>query len=488
MKYQIGVAGLAVMGRGLALNLAEHGFAVAGYNRSSEPTEIFVEAGKAAGYTVTGCATLEEFCSVLEKPRKILLMVKAGAAVDAVLEGLMPYLSPATSSLTAATPTIPTRSGRHDACAQKNINFMGLCLWRRGRRPSRPGLMPGGDKDAYAQVEKFLTTIAAHVGEDPCCAYIGPGGADHFVKMTHNGIEYGDMELICEAYYLMRKLLGMSAAEIAEQFKAWNEGELSSYLVDITAHILTMQDPESGNALVDMIAPIAGSKGTGMWTVQEALALGVPLPTIAQAVFARDLSAKSDERTAAKERYGCEHAPFTGSDRAAFLEAIRQALYASKICSYAQGFALLKTASERYDWNLDLGGIALLFRGGCIIRAAFLERIAEAYRAPQPPANLLMDDYFAGKLAAYQPAWRQVVTTAAASGVAAPAFSASLAYLRRLPGCRGSHEPAPGAAGLLRRSYLSPYRQGRELPLRLAGLSRWDPVETGPQLRPWEGK
>lgn len=429
MKYQIGVAGLAVMGRGLALNLAEHGFAVAGYNRSSEPTEIFVEAGKAAGYTVTGCATLEEFCSILEKPRKILLMVKAGAAVDAVLEGLMPYLEPGDIVIDGGNSHYPDTVRRHDACAQKNINFMGLGV-SGGEEGARhgPALMPGGDKDAYAQVEKFLTTIAAHVGEDPCCAYIGPGGAGHFVKMTHNGIEYGDMELICEAYYLMRKLLGMSAAEIAEQFKAWNEGELSSYLVDITAHILTVQDPETGNALVDMIAPIAGSKGTGMWTVQEALALGVPLPTIAQAVFARDLSAKSDERTAAKERYGCEHAPFTGSDRAAFLEAIRQALYASKICSYAQGFALLKTASERYDWNLDLGGIALLFRGGCIIRAAFLERIAEAYRAPQPPANLLMDDYFAGKLAAYQPAWRQVVTTAAASGVAAPAFSASLAY------------------------------------------------------------
>ena len=429
MKYQIGVAGLAVMGRGLALNLAEHGFAVAGYNRSSEPTEIFVEAGKAAGYTVTGCATLEEFCSVLEKPRKILLMVKAGAAVDAVLEGLMPYLEPGDIVIDGGNSHYPDTVRRHDACAQKNINFMGLGV-SGGEEGARhgPALMPGGDKDAYAQVEKFLTTIAAHVGEDPCCAYIGPGGAGHFVKMTHNGIEYGDMELICEAYYLMRKLLGMSAAEIAEQFKAWNEGELSSYLVDITAHILTVQDPETGNALVDMIAPIAGSKGTGMWTVQEALALGVPLPTIAQAVFARDLSAKSDERTAAKERYGCEHAPFTGSDRAAFLEALRQALYASKICSYAQGFALLKTASERYDWNLDLGGIALLFRGGCIIRAAFLERIAEAYRAPQPPANLLMDDYFAGKLAAYQPAWRQVVTTAAASGVAAPAFSASLAY------------------------------------------------------------
>lgn len=429
MKYQIGVAGLAVMGRGLALNLAEHGFAVAGYNRSSEPTEIFVEAGKAAGYTVTGCATLEEFCSVLEKPRKILLMVKAGAAVDAVLEGLMPYLEPGDIVIDGGNSHYPDTVRRHDACAQKNINFMGLGV-SGGEEGARhgPALMPGGDKDAYAQVEKFLTTIAAHVGEDPCCAYIGPGGAGHFVKMTHNGIEYGDMELICEAYYLMRKLLGMSAAEIAEQFKAWNEGELSSYLVDITANILTVQDPETGNALVDMIAPIAGSKGTGMWTVQEALALGVPLPTIAQAVFARDLSAKSDERTAAKERYGCEHAPFTGSDRAAFLEAIRQALYASKICSYAQGFALLKTASERYDWNLDLGGIALLFRGGCIIRAAFLERIAEAYRAPQPPANLLMDDYFAGKLAAYQPAWRQVVTTAAASGVAAPAFSASLAY------------------------------------------------------------
>lgn len=429
MKYQIGVAGLAVMGRGLALNLAEHGFAVAGYNRSSEPTKVFVDAGKEAGYTVTGCATLEELCSVLEKPRKILLMVKAGAAVDAVLEGLMPYLEPGDIVIDGGNSHYPDTVRRHDACAQKNINFMGLGV-SGGEEGARhgPALMPGGDKNAYAQVEPFLTTIAAHVGEDPCCAYIGPGGAGHFVKMTHNGIEYGDMELICEAYYLMRKLLGMSAAEIAEQFKAWNEGELSSYLVDITAHILTVKDPETGSALVDMIAPIAGSKGTGMWTVQEALALGVPLPTIAQAVFARDLSAKSDERAAAKERYGCEHAPFTGSDRAAFLEAIRQALYASKICSYAQGFALLKTASERYDWNLDLGGIALLFRGGCIIRAAFLERIAEAYRAPQPPQNLLMDDYFAGKLAAYQPAWRQVVTTAAACGVAAPAFSASLAY------------------------------------------------------------
>lgn len=429
MKYQIGVAGLAVMGRGLALNLAEHGFAVAGYNRSSEPTKVFVDAGKEAGYTVTGCTTLEELCSVLEKPRKILLMVKAGAAVDAVLEGLMPYLEPGDIVIDGGNSHYPDTVRRHDACAQKNINFMGLGV-SGGEEGARhgPALMPGGDKNAYAQVEPFLTTIAAHVGEDPCCAYIGPGGAGHFVKMTHNGIEYGDMELICEAYYLMRKLLGMSAAEIAEQFKAWNEGELSSYLVDITAHILTVKDPETGSALVDMIAPIAGSKGTGMWTVQEALALGVPLPTIAQAVFARDLSAKSDERAAAKERYGCEHAPFTGSDRAAFLEAIRQALYASKICSYAQGFALLKTASERYDWNLDLGGIALLFRGGCIIRAAFLERIAEAYRAPQPPQNLLMDDYFAGKLAAYQPAWRQVVTTAAACGVAAPAFSASLAY------------------------------------------------------------
>ena len=356
-------------------------------------------------------------------------MVKAGAAVDAVLEGLMPYLEPGDIVIDGGNSHYPDTVRRHDACAQKNINFMGMGV-SGGEEGARhgPALMPGGDKDAYAQVEPFLTTIAAHVGEDPCCAYIGPGGAGHFVKMTHNGIEYGDMELICEAYYLMRKLLGMSAAEIAEQFKAWNEGELSSYLVDITAHILTVKDPETGNALVDMIAPIAGSKGTGMWTVQEALSLGVPLPTIAQAVFARDLSAKSDERAAAKERYGCEHAPFTGSDRAAFLEAIRQALYASKICSYAQGFALLKTASERYDWNLDLGGIALLFRGGCIIRAAFLERIAEAYRAPQPPQNLLMDDYFAGKLAAYQPAWRQVVTTAAACGVAAPAFSASLAY------------------------------------------------------------
>ena len=220
MKYQIGVAGLAVMGRGLALNLAEHGFAVAGYNRSSEPTEIFVEAGKAAGYTVTGCATLEEFCSVLEKPRKILLMVKACAAVDAVLEGLMPYLEPGDIVIDGGNSHYPDTVRRHDACAQKNINFMGLGV-SGGEEGARhgPALMPGGDKDAYAQVEKFLTTIAAHVGEDPCCAYIGPGGAGHFVKMTHNGIEYGDMELICEAYYLMRKLLGMSAAERGRAFQ-----------------------------------------------------------------------------------------------------------------------------------------------------------------------------------------------------------------------------------------------------------------------------
>ena len=354
-------------------------------------------------------------------------MVKAGAAVDAVLEGLMPYLEPGDIVIDGGNSHYPDTVRRHDACAQKNINFMGLGV-SGGEEGARhgPALMPGGDKDAYAQVEKFLTTIAAHVGGDPCCAYIGPEGAGHYVKMVHNGIEYGDMQLICEAYYLMKRLLHLSPDEIADYFRRWNLGELSSYLMEISAHILTVPDPETGTPLVDQILGEAGSKGTGMWTVQEALSLGVPLPTIAQAVFARDLSCRAQVR-AAMSRQAAPH-ELPALDRDAFAEKIRRALYASKLCSYAQGFELLHQASQHYHWDLDLGGIALLFRGGCIIRAAFLDRLAQAYRACPTLENLLLSSDFASVLTQYQSDWRDVVSTAAQCGVAVPAFSASLSY------------------------------------------------------------
>ena len=286
--------------------------------------------------------------------------------------------------------------------------------------------MPGGDPDAYRLAAPFLTAIAAHVGGDPCCAYIGPEGAGHYVKMVHNGIEYGDMQLICEAYYLMKRLLHLSPDEIADYFRRWNLGELSSYLMEISAHILTVPDPETGAPLVDQILGEAGSKGTGMWTVQEALSLGVPLPTIAQAVFARDLSCRAQVRAAMSRQAAPHELPVP--DRDAFAEKIRRALYASKLCSYAQGFELLHQASQHYHWDLDLGGIALLFRGGCIIRAAFLDRLAQAYRACPTLENLLLSSDFASVLTQYQSDWRDVVSTAAQCGVAVPAFSASLSY------------------------------------------------------------
>lgn len=428
MHYQIGVVGLAVMGRGLALNLAEHGFSVAGYNLEPEGTEKFVSLGQAAGYTVCGFPDYQSLCAALEHPRKILIMVKAGRPIDMVLEALLPHLEEGDVVVDGGNSHYPDTERRQKFCADSGVSLIGMGV-SGGEEGARhgPALMPGGDKAAYEKAEAFLTAIAAKVGEAPCCGYIGPKGAGHFVKMVHNGIEYGDMQLICEAYYLMRRLLGMSAGEIAEKFKEWNGGELSSYLIKITAHILTVADPESGEPLVDKIFSVARSKGTGMWTVQEALALGVALPTIAQAVFARDLSARSDERAAAQQRYGTA-APLAAENKTAFLEDIRRALYASKICSYAQGFALLKTASDKYGWSLDLGGIALLFRGGCIIRADFLEDIGRAYHAKKLPENLLLDGYFSEKLAAYQLAWRNVVAAATAGGIAAPGLSASLSY------------------------------------------------------------
>lgn len=428
LQYQFGVVGLAVMGRGLALNLAEHGFSVAGYNLEPEMTESFTAEGRRLGYSVSGASSYQELCQMLERPRKILIMVKAGAPVDYVLDGLLPWLEAGDVVIDGGNTHYPQTQIRQDRCAARGVHFLGMGV-SGGEEGARhgPALMPGGDREAYRLVEPFLTAIAAHVDGEPCCAYNGPAGAGHFVKMVHNGIEYGDMQLICEAYYLMKRLLGLSAGEIAGYFQEWNRGELSSYLVEITAHILTVEDPDAGVPLVDRILGEAGSKGTGMWTVQEALSQGVPLPTIAQAVFARDLSCSSGVR---KEMAGLSAAPAVPevADRDAFAEQIRRALYASKLCSYAQGFDLLGRAGKAFGWNLDLGGIALQFRGGCIIRAAFLNRLAQVYRAQPDLENLLLDAGFAGVLDSYQQDWRAVVAAAVRSGVAAPAFAASLSY------------------------------------------------------------
>lgn len=353
-QYQFGVVGLAVMGRGLALNLAEHGFSVAGYNLEPELTAAFTAEGQRLGFSVTGCPSYEALCSVLEKPRKILIMVKAGKPVDYVLDGLLPHLEARDIVIDGGNSHYPETQARQLRCRQSGVHFLGMGV-SGGEEGARhgPALMPGGDPEAYRLAAPFLTAIAAHVGQDPCCAYIGPEGAGHYVKMVHNGIEYGDMQLICEAYYLMKQLLHLSPDQIADHFRRWNLGELSSYLMEISAHILTVPDPETGAPLVDRILGEAGSKGTGMWTVQEALSLGVPLPTIAQAVFARDLSCRGQVR-AAMSRQAAAH-PLPTLDQEAFAEKIRRALYASKLCSYAQGFELLHQASQHYHWDLDLG-------------------------------------------------------------------------------------------------------------------------------------
>lgn len=436
-KQQFGVVGLSVMGRGLALNLAEHGFSVAGYNLEPEMTDAFVAEGRRLGYDVAGYLSYEQLCATLERPRKILIMVKAGKPVDCVLDGLLPHLETGDVVIDGGNSHYPDTLVRQVRCADLGIHFLGMGV-SGGEEGARhgPALMPGGDPAAYELVAPFLTAISAHVGNDPCCGYIGAAGAGHYVKMVHNGIEYGDMQLICEAYYLMKRLLGLSAQEIAQYFHRWNQGELSSYLIEITDHILTTTDPDTGKPLVDVILGEAGSKGTGMWTVQEALSLGVPLPTIAQAVFARNLSCQSQVRQAMSAGVTAP-APLFDQDRDAFAQQIRRALYASKLCSYAQGFDLLSQASRTYGWGLDLGGIALLFRGGCIIRAAFLNHLADAYRSNPELENLLLDSHFASTLTQYQSDWRQVVAAAAQHGVAVPAFSASLSYYDSLRDSEG---------------------------------------------------
>ncbi|WP_019533584.1 NADP-dependent phosphogluconate dehydrogenase [Paenibacillus ginsengihumi] len=426
-KQQIGVIGLAVMGKNLALNIESRGFTVSVYNRSREKTDALLEEAK--GKNLVGTYTIEEFVASLEKPRKILIMVQAGKATDATIESLIPHLEQGDIIIDGGNAYFPDTQRRNKELEAHGIRFIGTGVSGGEEGALKgPAIMPGGQKDAYALVEPILTAISAKVGGDPCCTYIGPDGAGHYVKMVHNGIEYGDMQLICEAYQLLKDVLGLSTQELHEIFSEWNKGELDSYLIEITADIFTKNDPETGKPMVDVILDSAGQKGTGKWTSQSALDLGVPLSIITESVFSRFISAMKQERVAAsKVLSGPQQKPFDG-DRAQFIEAVRQALYASKICSYAQGFAQMRAASEEYGWNLDYGSIAMIFRGGCIIRARFLQNIKDAYDRNPELKNLLLDEYFKGVVEKYQEAWRTVVATAVTRGIAVPAFASALAY------------------------------------------------------------
>ncbi|WP_077624618.1 NADP-dependent phosphogluconate dehydrogenase [Sediminibacillus massiliensis] len=429
MAQQIGVIGLAVMGKNLALNLESRGNSVSVFNRSYEKTEDFL-ANEAKGKNFVGAKTIEEFVASLEKPRKILLMVKAGTATDATIESLKPHLDEGDILIDGGNTFYQDTIRRNKELAESGLHFIGTGV-SGGEEGALngPSIMPGGQKEAYDLVQPILDSISAKVDGEPCSTYIGPDGAGHYVKMVHNGIEYGDMQLISEAYFILKNVLGLEAEELHEVFAEWNKGELDSYLIEITADIFTKKDDETGKPLVDVILDTAGQKGTGKWTSQSALDLGVPLPIITESVFARFISAMKEERVkASKVLTGPEQGAAFDGDKKELIEAIRKALYMSKICSYAQGFAQMRAASKEYDWNLRYGDIAMIFRGGCIIRAHFLQKIKEAYDRDPNLANLLLDEYFKEIVENYQSSLREVLAVAIKSGIPVPAFSSALAY------------------------------------------------------------
>ncbi|MBN2983721.1 MULTISPECIES: NADP-dependent phosphogluconate dehydrogenase [Cohnella] len=426
-KQQIGVVGLAVMGKNLALNIESKGFSVAVYNRSPEKTNELLEEAK--GKNFVGTYSVEEFVQALETPRKILIMVKAGQPTDDTINQLVPYLDPGDILIDGGNAYFPDTQRRNKELQEKGFRFIGAGVSGGEEGALRgPAIMPGGQKSAYELVEPILTAISAKVNGDPCSTYIGEDGAGHYVKMVHNGIEYGDMQLIGEAYHLLKDVLGLSTSELHEIFTEWNKGELDSYLIEITADIFSKTDPDTGKPMVDVILDSAGQKGTGKWTSQSALDLGVPLSIITESVFARFISAMKEERVAASKKLsGPKAASFEGN-RQDFIEAVRKALYASKIASYAQGFAQMRAASDAYGWNLNYGNIAMIFRGGCIIRARFLQNIKDAYDRDPELQNLLLDEYFSGIVSDYQDAWRNVISVAVTRGIPVPAFAAALAY------------------------------------------------------------
>jgi len=422
-----GLIGLAVMGQNLALNVESKGYSAAVFNRTAARTKAFMDE-RAAGKDFVAGYSISDFVGSLSRPRKIMLMVKAGQPVDDFIEQLVPHLDKGDLVIDGGNSFFKDTIRRSKALAESDILYIGTGV-SGGEEGALhgPSIMPGGQPEAYALVEPILTKIAAQVEGEPCCTYIGPDGAGHYVKMVHNGIEYGDMQLIVEAYYIMAHALGLSAAELHDVFARWNEGDLDSYLIEITRDIFARRDEETGKPMVDVILDRAGQKGTGKWTSQSALDLGIAAPTIAEAVFARCMSAVKEERAAASKVLTGPSGTYEG-DGDEFIEAIRQALYASKICSYAQGFALMREAGREYGWDLKFGEIAKIWRGGCIIRARFLHHITAAYERDPGLANLMLDPFFKDVLEGSQKKWRHVVATAASLGYPIPAFSSALSY------------------------------------------------------------
>lgn len=426
-KQQIGVVGLAVMGKNLALNIENRGFSVSVYNRSSEKTEEFLK--EAEGKNVVGTYSIEEFVASLEKPRKILLMVKAGTPTDATIQSLLPHLEKGDILIDGGNTYYKDTQRRNRELAESGIHFIGTGVSGGEEGALKgPSIMPGGQKEAHELVKPILEAISAKVDGEPCTTYIGPDGAGHYVKMVHNGIEYGDMQLISESYFILKHIVGLSSDELHEVFSEWNKGELDSYLIEITADIFTKKDEETGKPLVDVILDKAGQKGTGKWTSQSALDLGVPLPIITESVFARFISSMKEERVKASKLLAGPEAKPAAENKEELIEAVRKALFMSKICSYAQGFAQMKAASEEYGWDLKYGDIAMIFRGGCIIRAAFLQKIKEAYDRDPELDNLLLDPYFKNIVESYQGALRKTISLAVEQGIPVPCFSSALAY------------------------------------------------------------
>ncbi len=422
----IGLIGLAVMGENLVLNMESKGYTVAVFNRTVEKVDKFID-GRGKGKNFIGAHSIEELCKSLERPRKVMMLVKAGQAVDDFIEQIIPHLEPGDVIIDGGNTHFPDTIRRTAYVESKGLLYIGTGV-SGGEEGALngPSMMPGGSKAAWELVKPIFQSICAKADGQPCCDWVGENGAGHFVKMVHNGIEYGDMQLICEVYQIMKDLLGMSAQEMHEVFKEWNEGELDSYLIEITRDILGYKD-EKGEVVVDKILDTAGQKGTGKWTGVTALDLGVPLTLIAESVFARCLSAQKDERVIASKQLTGPKPVFTG-DKAAFINDLKNALYASKIVSYAQGYLLMREAAKEFKWNLNYGGIALMWRGGCIIRSAFLGKIKEAFDKNPELTNLLLDPFFKEKVMTAQESWRRVVTAAIANGIPAPSMSAGLTY------------------------------------------------------------
>jgi 6-phosphogluconate dehydrogenase len=429
-QADFGLIGLAVMGENLALNIESRGFRVAVFNRTTSVVDAFID-GRAKGKNFIGCHSVEELIKNLKRPRKVMMMVKAGAAVDSLIEQIIPLLEPGDVIIDGGNEFYQNTERRTVEVEAKGLLYVGTGVSGGEEGALKgPSMMPGGSEKAWPLVKPIFQAIAAKVGPNgdiPCCEWVGPRGAGHYVKMVHNGIEYGDMQLICEAYFLMKQALGLTNDELYDVFAEWNRGELDSYLIEITRDIFSVKDGDSGEYMVDKILDTAGAKGTGKWMSQLALDLGVPSTLVTEAVYARCLSALKDARVRASKVLAGPDATYRG-DKKKFIESVRHALYASKICSYAQGFVQLQAAAKEHNWPLNYGHIALLWRGGCIIRARFLDRIKEAFDADPQLENLLLNDYFRNAVNDAQSAWRHVVSTAVELGIWAPAFTTALSY------------------------------------------------------------